>query len=152
MPYTHGSPTLAQIITDKACHCEPAAMAHRFAVIFALLGIIIGYSTQFNGRISFIDLIRLDVIQLTDRLVKHSVHTIILCLAYYKTSGGTFLAVSDSASLVLKHSERPVYSLWERTLEKGIVNENSAQRRRILLNRSAGAEGQRCYEPVMKET
>ena len=103
MPYTHGSPILAQIITEKACHGERAAMAHRFTIIFALLWIIIGYSPQFNERINFIVLTRLDVTQLTDRLAKHPAHTIIYYLAYYKTPDGTFLTVSDSTSFIPKH-------------------------------------------------
>ena len=75
----------------------------------------------FKERVNFIDLTRLDVPQLTNRLAKLPAHTIILYLAYYKTPNGTFLAVSESTSLVLKHSGRPAYSMWEHTLGNGIV-------------------------------
>ena len=47
---------------------------------------------EFKERVNFIDLTRLDVPQLTDRLAKLPTHTIILLyLAYYKTPNGTFL-------------------------------------------------------------
>ena len=76
---------------------------------------------EFKERINFIDLTRLDVTQLTDRWAKLPDRTIILYLAFYKTPNGTFLAVSESTALVLKHSGRPAYSLWERTLGNGVV-------------------------------
>ncbi|MGB8336668.1 MAG: hypothetical protein WCE56_19380 [Desulfobacterales bacterium] len=49
---------------------------------------------EFKERVNFIDLTRMDVPQLTDRLAKLPAHTIILHLAYYKKPDGTFLAVS----------------------------------------------------------
>jgi CheY-like chemotaxis protein len=76
---------------------------------------------EFKERVNFIDLTRMDVPQLTDRLAKLPAHTIILYLAYYKKPNGTFLAVSESTSLALKHSGRPAYSMWEHTLGNGIV-------------------------------
>jgi hypothetical protein len=76
---------------------------------------------EFKERVNFIDLTRLDVPQLTNRLATFPARPIILYLAYYKKPDGTFLAVSESTSLVLKHSGLPADSLWDHTLGNGIV-------------------------------
>ena len=75
----------------------------------------------FAGRVTFIDLCRLNPSHLKRRLETLPDHTVILYLAYYKAPDGTFFSVPESTTLVFEHSKRPIYSLWRHTIGHGVV-------------------------------
>jgi two-component system cell cycle sensor histidine kinase/response regulator CckA len=76
---------------------------------------------QYMDRVNLIDLSRLNVHEMIDRLQRLPEDTIIIYLSWYKMPDGAFLSVRESTSLVLKYGNRPMYSPWDYTMGHGVI-------------------------------
>ncbi len=65
------------------------------------------------GNIRFVELSGLSETELADKLGKLEKGTIILLLSYYRSPEGRVFSVKDGTQLIQKHTQLPVYALWD---------------------------------------
>ncbi|MDU0458670.1 MAG: ATP-binding protein [Geobacteraceae bacterium] len=65
------------------------------------------------GKIRFVELSGLSETVLADKLEKLEKGTIILLLSYYRSPEGRVFSVKDGTQLIQKHTQLPVYALWD---------------------------------------
>lgn len=65
------------------------------------------------GKIRFVELSGLSETELADKLGKLEKGTIILLLSYYRSPEGRVFSVKDGTQLIQKHTQLPVYALWD---------------------------------------
>jgi len=65
------------------------------------------------GNIRFVELSGLSETDLAERLDKLEKGTIILLLSYYRSPEGRVFSVKDGTQLIQKHTQLPVYALWD---------------------------------------